>query len=106
MKNISGGLPRHLVDILASVLHILIKEYPQLTNTVLTQILVKTDFQPISLAPKPQQAMPNASGQQQANLTPTTILSKEQKAAFIRSLLRFVHKKKNFFDFFLHEFLF
>lgn len=76
-------MPRHLVDILASVLHVMVKEYPQLANTIFTQQLIKIDFQPISLTPKMQQVSPEQSS------APTPILSKEQKAAFIRSMLRF-----------------
>lgn len=85
LKNISGALPRHLVDLLAGILHVFIKEHPQLTSKLLNQILIKSDFQPIAINIQP----PSQSQQQQHQPSPVS-LTKEQKAAFIRSLLRFV----------------
>jgi hypothetical protein len=64
------------------------KEYPQMTNTILNQILIKSDFQP------PQFVNPQLQQQQQqsqANAAANSIsisLTKEQKAGFIKSLLR------------------
>jgi hypothetical protein len=81
---VGGGLPRHLVDILSGILYVFIKEYPQLTNTILNQILVKNDFQPFFQPP--QKAATNGSGQDSQLIS--SVLSKEQKAGFLKSLLR------------------
>jgi hypothetical protein len=78
LLGITGGLPRHLVDLLSGTLYIFLKEYPQLTNTILTNILIKMDFQPFNVNQQPNQ--PNANM--------TALLSKEQKAVFIKSLLK------------------
>lgn len=68
------------MDILSGILYIFVKEYPQLTNSLLNQILIKNDFQPYGVSQQPVVA-----GESQ-----TTILhlSKEQKQAFVKSILR------------------
>lgn len=85
---ISGSLPRHLVDLLAGILYTFTKEYPQLTNVILTQFLINMDFQP------------NVSQQQQqassSNNLITTSLSKEQKLIFIRSVSSESNNKRKF----------
>ena len=87
-KGISGSLPRHLVDLLAGILYTFTKEYPQLTNVILTQFLINMDFQP------------NVSQQQQqassSNNLITTSLSKEQKLIFIRSVSSESNNKRKF----------
>lgn len=77
----SGALPRHLVDILSGILYVYIKEYPQLTNSILNQLLIKSDFQPF-------QTTINNANQQSVSQPVSSVLSKEAKAAFIKSLLR------------------
>lgn len=88
---ISGALPRHLVDILASVYYIFVKEYPQLTNNMLNSILIKADFQPFLPPPNLSQANP-------APNTPNikSFLTKEQKQAFIKALFMDSTNKRKF----------
>lgn len=76
LKGISGALPRHLVDILSGILFTFVKEYPQLTNSVLHQILIKSDFQPFLITQPTAESQPNSQ------------LTREQKASFIKSVMR------------------
>jgi hypothetical protein len=80
---VSGGLPRHLVDILSGILYIFTKEYPQLANTIMTQLLIKSDFQPFVSQP------PQAGNKTSESQILASSISKEQKAGFIKSMLRF-----------------
>jgi len=90
---ISGSLPRHLVDILAGIFYIYNKEYPQLTNSILNTILIKNEFQPFSAAIAA--ATNNQNGNPSTNPT-SSMLSKEQKQAFIESMKRESHNKRKF----------
>lgn len=79
-KGISGLLPRHLVDILAGILYIYNKEYPQLINCILNTILIKNEFQPfaqISTTSNQNTTIPNQS------------LTRDTKLAFIDSMKRY-----------------
>lgn len=87
---ISGALPRHLVDILAGIYYIFVKEYPQLTSSMLNSILIKADFQPF--APPP----PNQQPGQQNTASFKSFLTKEQKTAFINSLFKESTNKRKF----------
>jgi hypothetical protein len=78
-------LPRHLVDILAGIFYIYNKEYPQLTNSILNTILIKNEFQPFSAAIAA--STNNQNGNPSTNPT-SSMLSKEQKQAFIESMKR------------------
>jgi hypothetical protein len=77
---ISGALPRQLTDILAGILFIFFKEYPQMINVLLNSILIKNDFQPMvivtSTASSPQPPI------NKVNLT------SDIKIQFIKSLNR------------------
>ncbi len=64
LKGVSGAIPRHLNDLLASVLYTCFKDYPQQTNSILSNLFTKTDF--------PMQT---------ANLT------KEKKLSFLKSAM-------------------
>ncbi|RNA37481.1 importin-13 isoform X1 [Brachionus plicatilis] len=88
MMGISGALPRHLVDILSGILYIFVKEYPQLTNSLLNQILIKNDFQPYGIT---QQSAATAESQ-----TTSLHLSKEQKQGFVKSILSESSNKRKF----------
>ncbi|CAF0805984.1 unnamed protein product [Brachionus calyciflorus] len=90
IMGISGGLPRHLVDILSGILYTYVKEYPQLTNSILHQILIKNDFQPLLLVQQP-----NTSGEVQQNI-PSQHLTKEQKQSFVKSVLSESNNKRKF----------
>ena len=81
-QGISGGLPRHLVEILASALYAFNREYPQLMNAILQQILINMNFQPhlTSAALASGAKLSDGNAQQQQ------LLSKEQKTIFIRSV--------------------
>lgn len=97
-KGISGGLPRHLVDILSGILYTFIKEYPQLTNTILSQILIKNDFQPFEFQKQQfQRQGATATTSSESQIIATT-LSKEQKSGFIKSLLSEASNKRKFKD--------
>ena len=87
-KGISGSLPRHLVDILAGIFYIYNKEYPQLTNSILNMILIKNEFQPFSAAIAAASNSLNGGGNSSTNQT-NSMLSKEQKMAFIESMKRY-----------------
>ena len=95
LQGVSGGLPRHLVDILSGILYVFTKEYPQLTNTILTQLLIKNDFQPFVSPALQQQQQAGSNKVTQLAAGETQILSstisKEQKSGFIKSLLRYVY---------------
>lgn len=87
---ISGALPRHLVDILAGIYFIFVKEYPQLTNSMLNSILIKADFQPFLPPPN----MPAQSPQGDSNFK--SYLTKEQKQGFINSIFKESTNKRKF----------
>jgi hypothetical protein len=93
---ISGGLPRHLVDILAGILYVFTREYPQLTNIMLNQFLINMDFQPnVPIQSHQQQQQQN---EPQSNNLITTSLTKEQKLIFIRSVVNESNNKRKFKD--------
>ena len=86
-KGVGGGLPRHLVEILSGILYVFVKEYPQMTNTVMNQILIKNDFQPFfQPAAKAPPSQTSSSSSSEPQLI-SSVLSKEQKAVFLKSLL-------------------
>jgi hypothetical protein len=85
-------LPRHLVDILASILHSFVKEYPQLTNSILNQILSSSSFTPVnnSLAV--------------TSPASTNVSSSQHKAKFMRSILSDTSNNKRKFKEAVNEF--
>ena len=96
---ISGGLPRHLVDILAGILYVFTREYPQLTNIMLNQFLINMDFQPnLPIQSQQQQQQQQQINESQSNNLITTSLTKEQKLIFIRSVVNESNNKRKFKD--------
>lgn len=84
---ISGALPRHLVDILAGIFYIFVKEYPQLTSSMFNSVLIKSEFQPF---------LPNMAGQTSPDGSFKSFLSKEQKQGFINVLFKESTNKRKF----------
>ncbi len=78
-----------MVDILASIYYIFIKEYPQLTASILNSILIKAEFQPFVPPVNP----PAPSGSSSFN---KLMLTKEQKQSFINALFKDSTNKRKF----------
>lgn len=81
-----------MVDILAGILHAFVKEYPQLTNNVLNQILSSSSFTPVNNS--------------LATSSPTTVnaSNSQHKAKFMRSILSDTGNNKRKFKEAVNEF--
>lgn len=72
---ICGAMPRHLVDLLANVLFVLLKEYTQQTHSLISKLFSETDF---------------------PNLNPTNIITKEKKLSFLKTIMSELSNKRKF----------